>query len=129
MPEATDWYFDVAAQVDLAEFGRGRVASVGDAGCCASPMSGQGSSLALIGAYVLAGELAAASGDHQAALAEYDRVMRPFVTTNQQLGVESAKFMTQDPEARHRSSSRAARSSPTSIAPHRASPRRPTPSR
>ena len=65
MPEATDWYFDVAAQVDLAEFARGRVALVGDAGYCASPMSGQGSSLALIGAYVLAGELAAASGDHR----------------------------------------------------------------
>ena len=99
MPEATDWYFDVAAQVDLAEFARGRVALVGDAGYCASPMSGQGSSLALIGAYVLAGELAAASGDHEAAFAEYVRVMRPFITTNQQLGIESAKFMTQDPEA------------------------------
>ena len=99
MPEATDWYFDVAAQVDLPEFARGRVALVGDAGYCASPMSGQGSSLALIGAYVLAGELAAASGDREAAFAEYIRVMRPFITTNQQLGIESSKFMTQDPEA------------------------------
>ena len=95
MPEATDWYFDVAAQVDLAEWARDRVTLVGDAGYCASPMSGQGSSLALIGAYVLAGELAAASGDHQAAFAEYERVMRPFVTTNQQLGIQSASFMTQ----------------------------------
>jgi 2-polyprenyl-6-methoxyphenol hydroxylase-like FAD-dependent oxidoreductase len=99
MPAATDWYFDVAAQVDLPEFARGRVALAGDAGYCASPMSGQGSSLALIGAYVLAGELAAASGDHAAAFAEYIRVMRPFITTNQQLGIESSKFMTQDPEA------------------------------
>ena len=99
MPEATDWYFDVAAQVDLPEFARGRVALVGDAGYCASPMSGQGSSLALIGAYVLAGELAAASGDREAAFAEYIRVMRPFITTNQQLGIESSKFMTQDPDA------------------------------
>lgn len=99
MPEATDWYFDVAAQVDLAQWARDRVVLVGDAAYCASPMSGQGSSLALIGAYVLAGELAAASGDHRAAFAEYDRMMRPFVTVNQQLGVQSASFMTQDPSA------------------------------
>ncbi len=99
MPQATDWYFDVAAQVDLPAFAQGRVALVGDAGYCASPMSGQGSSLALIGAYVLAGELAAASGDRAAAFAEYIQVLRPFITTNQQLGIESSKFMTQDPEA------------------------------
>jgi 2-polyprenyl-6-methoxyphenol hydroxylase-like FAD-dependent oxidoreductase len=99
MPEATDWYFDIAAQVDMASWTRGRVSLVGDAAYCASPMSGQGSSLALIGAYVLAGELAAASGDHRAAFAEYDRVMRPFITANQQLGIQSAGRMTQDPAA------------------------------
>jgi 2-polyprenyl-6-methoxyphenol hydroxylase-like FAD-dependent oxidoreductase len=97
MPDATDWYFDIAAQVELAEWWRGRVALVGDAGYCASPMSGQGSSLALIGAYVLAGELAAAGGEHVAAFAEYDRVMRPFIAVNQQLGQRSAAIMTQDP--------------------------------
>src|SRR6185295_19174045 len=97
MTGATDWYFDVAAQVDLKEWARGRVALTGDAAYCASPMSGQGSSLALIGAYVLAGELAAASGDHRTAFAEYDRLLRPFVVANQGLGIESAAFMTQDP--------------------------------
>jgi 2-polyprenyl-6-methoxyphenol hydroxylase-like FAD-dependent oxidoreductase len=99
MPEATDWYFDIAAQVDMASWTRGRVSLVGDAAYCASPMSGQGSSLALIGGYVLAGELAAASGDHRAAFAEYDRLMRPFITANQQLGIQSASRMTQDPAA------------------------------
>jgi 2-polyprenyl-6-methoxyphenol hydroxylase-like FAD-dependent oxidoreductase len=97
MPDATDWYFDIAAQVDMARWARGRVSLVGDAAYCASPMSGQGSSIALIGAYLLAGELAAASGDHGAALAEYDQLMRPFITANQQLGIQSASFMTQDP--------------------------------
>jgi 2-polyprenyl-6-methoxyphenol hydroxylase-like FAD-dependent oxidoreductase len=96
MPQASDWYFDVAAQVEMSEWARGRVVLVGDAAYCASPMSGQGSSLALIGAYVLAGELAAAGGDHQAAFAEYSRVMRPFVNVNQALGIQSAQFMTQD---------------------------------
>ncbi len=99
MSEASDWYFDIAAQVDLPSWSKDRVALAGDAGYCASPMSGQGSSLAMIGAYVLAGELAAAGGDHVAAFAEYDRVMRPFVDLNQQLGIQSAAFMTQDPSA------------------------------
>src|SRR5262249_6354727 len=85
---------DIAAQVDMPAWTRDRVVLVGDAAYCASPMSGQGSSLALIGAYVLAGELAAASGDHRAAFAAYERVMRPFVRANQELGRESARFMT-----------------------------------
>jgi 2-polyprenyl-6-methoxyphenol hydroxylase-like FAD-dependent oxidoreductase len=97
MPQAPDWYFDIAAQVDMAAWARNRVVLVGDAAYCASPMSGQGSSLALIGAYVLAGELAAAGGDYDAAFSEYDREMRPFVAVNQALGIQSAQFMTQDP--------------------------------
>jgi 2-polyprenyl-6-methoxyphenol hydroxylase-like FAD-dependent oxidoreductase len=97
MTEADDWYFDVAAQIDLPSWSDGRVALVGDAGYCASPMSGQGSSLAMIGAYVLAGELAAASGDHAAAFAAYDSAMRPFVDANQRLGIESAGVMTSAP--------------------------------
>jgi 2-polyprenyl-6-methoxyphenol hydroxylase-like FAD-dependent oxidoreductase len=99
MPEATNWYFDIAAQVDLNSWARDRVVLVGDAAYCASPMSGQGSSLALVGAYVLAGELAAADGDHRTAFAAYDRLMRPFVAANQQLGIQSASFMTQDPSS------------------------------
>ena len=97
MPRASDWYFDVAAQVDMAAWARGRVVLVGDAAYCTSPLSGQGSSLALVGAYVLAGELAATGGDHQAAFAGYECELRPFIAVNQALGVESARFMTQDP--------------------------------
>ncbi|MEV6952461.1 FAD-dependent monooxygenase [Streptomyces sp. NPDC051183] len=54
----------------------GREALLGDADHCASPASGQGTSLALVGAYVMAGELAAARGDHRAGLAAYEREMR-----------------------------------------------------
>ncbi|HEU4999463.1 MAG TPA: FAD-dependent monooxygenase [Lapillicoccus sp.] len=99
MSSATDWYFDVAAQIDLPSWSSGRVALAGDAGYCASPMSGQGSSLAILGAYVLAGELAAADGDVAAAFAEYDRVMRPYVDANQALGIRSAGFMTAEDDA------------------------------
>jgi 2-polyprenyl-6-methoxyphenol hydroxylase-like FAD-dependent oxidoreductase len=93
MPAASDWYFDTAAQIDMLRWSQGRVVLVGDAAYCASPMSGQGTSIALIGAYVLAGELAAASGAHARAFAEFETLMRPFVEANQALGVRSAKLM------------------------------------
>jgi 2-polyprenyl-6-methoxyphenol hydroxylase-like FAD-dependent oxidoreductase len=91
MPSAADYYFDAAAQITMAHWTQGRVALVGDAGYCASPMSGQGTSLALIGAYVLAGELA--SGAYQTAFDRYEKEMRPFVALNQALGIKSAKLM------------------------------------
>jgi 2-polyprenyl-6-methoxyphenol hydroxylase-like FAD-dependent oxidoreductase len=93
MPTASDWYFDMAAQIDMPRWSQGRVVLVGDAAYCASPMSGQGTSIALIGAYVLAGELAAASGALLPAFAEYESVMRPFVEANQALGLRSSKIM------------------------------------
>lgn len=76
---APDWYFDSVAQIHMDRHFDGRVALVGDAGYCASPLSGMGTSLALVGAYVLAGELRAAGGDHVAAFARYDEEMRPYI--------------------------------------------------
>jgi len=93
MPSAPDFYFDAAAQVCMTHWSQGRIVLVGDAGYCASPMSGQGTSLALIGAYVLAGELAAASGAYQTAFHQYEKGMRPFVMLNQALGIQSANLM------------------------------------
>lgn len=93
MPMASDWYFDTAAQIDMPRWSEGRVVLVGDAAYCASPMSGQGTSIALIGAYVLAGELATAAGAHPRAFAEFENVMRPFVAANQALGLKSARLM------------------------------------
>jgi 2-polyprenyl-6-methoxyphenol hydroxylase-like FAD-dependent oxidoreductase len=93
MPTASDWYFDKAAQIVMPRWSQSRVALVGDAAYCASPMSGQGTSIAIIGAHVLAGELAAASGDCLRAFAEYENAMRPFVEANQALGLKSSKRM------------------------------------
>jgi len=93
MSGAPDFYFDAAAQICMDHWSQGRVVLVGDAGYCASPMSGQGTSLALIGAYVLAGELAAAAGAYQPAFREYEKQMRPFVMVNQALGIRSANLM------------------------------------
>jgi 2-polyprenyl-6-methoxyphenol hydroxylase-like FAD-dependent oxidoreductase len=77
----------------MDHWSQGRVVLVGDAGYCASPMSGQGTSLALIGAYVLAGEFAAASDTYQAAFRQYEKEMRPFVMLNQELGLKAANLM------------------------------------
>jgi len=94
MPSAPDIYFDAAAQISMVHWSQGRVVLVGDAGYCASPMSGQGTSLALIGAYVLAGELAATSGAFQTSFHQYEKEMRSFVMINQALGLKSANLMT-----------------------------------
>ncbi len=86
---ADDFYFDAFAQVHMPSWSSGRVTLVGDAGYCASPLSGMGTSLALVGAYILAGELGPADSlDAQrirATLQQYDTKMRPYVDTCQDL--------------------------------------------
>jgi 2-polyprenyl-6-methoxyphenol hydroxylase-like FAD-dependent oxidoreductase len=64
----------------------GRVGLLGDAAFSSSPMSGGGTGLALVGAYLLAGELAAAGWDPAAGFAAYEQRMRPFVEANQEIG-------------------------------------------
>ena len=90
MPGAGDFYFDSASQVRVDRWSAGRVVLVGDAGYGPSPLSGQGTSLALVGAYVLAAEIAAAP-DHQAACTRYQELMTGFVRQNQQIAVGNAK--------------------------------------
>ncbi|CAL9344622.1 FAD-dependent monooxygenase [Streptomyces albus] len=82
MREADDLFFDVVSQIRLPAWHRGRVALVGDAAHAPSFLSGQGSSLALVGAYVLAGELATRP-DHTAAFTAYEAALRGFVRSNQ----------------------------------------------
>ncbi|WP_437904669.1 FAD-dependent monooxygenase [Sorangium sp. So ce327] len=84
LQEATDVFFDVVSQIRMPRWSKGRVALVGDAAHAPSFLSGQGTSTAMVGAYVLAGELATHS-DPGAAFASYERVMRPFVEVNQAL--------------------------------------------
>jgi flavin-dependent dehydrogenase len=61
------------------------MALIGDAGYCGSPLSGHGTSTSLVGAYVLAGELAATPDDHEAAFARYQQEMRDYVAECQKL--------------------------------------------
>lgn len=62
---------------------RGRASLVGDAAFCVSLLAGQGSALAMISAYVLAGELRASAGDHARAFAQYQQRLAPFILKKQ----------------------------------------------
>lgn len=92
MSETDDFYFDAASQIHMDSWSTGRVILLGDAAYCASPMSGQGTSLALVGAYVLAGELALAKGHGQTAFHQFEEIMRPYIHINQALGMRGAKI-------------------------------------
>jgi len=82
MQNVEDFYFDVLRQVHMDRWSNGRVVLTGDAAWSPTPLSGIGTSLAIVGGYVLAGELAKTE-DVATALAEYERVMRPFVKQGQ----------------------------------------------
>ncbi|MDL5157392.1 FAD-dependent monooxygenase [Actinomycetospora termitidis] len=86
LDETPDFYLDQVAQVVMDRWSSGRVGLLGDAACSASPMSGQGTGIALVGAYLLAGELAAAGWDPEVGFARYEERMRPFVEANQEIG-------------------------------------------
>ncbi|OEU91675.1 FAD-dependent oxidoreductase [Streptomyces abyssalis] len=82
MRDADDLFFDAVSQIRMPRWSSGRAALVGDAAYAPSFLTGQGSSLALVGAYMLAGCLA--DRDHAAGFAAYERSTRQFVTLNQE---------------------------------------------
>ncbi len=83
MRAAPDMYFDAVSQIRMARWSHGRVVLLGDAGYCPALLTGQGSTLAMMGAYILAGELKAALGDHRLAFPRYEQAFRPVVTQEQ----------------------------------------------
>ncbi len=87
MSESDDFYFDAITQVKMDNWTKGRIALLGDAGYCPSPLSGQGNNLALVGAYILAGELKIANGNHIQAFTRYNALLHSFVDANQKFGV------------------------------------------
>ncbi|TCK27558.1 FAD-dependent monooxygenase [Pseudonocardia endophytica] len=100
LDDAPDFYLDQVAQVVMDRWSSGRVGLIGDAACCASPMSGQGTGIALVGAYLLAGELAAAGWDPEVGFARYEERMRPFVEANQEIGrLHVSSLAAPDPDA------------------------------
>jgi 2-polyprenyl-6-methoxyphenol hydroxylase-like FAD-dependent oxidoreductase len=93
MHSAPDFYFDAVSQIQMEPWSRGRVVLLGDAGYCPSLLSGQGSGLAMVGAYVLAGELKAAAGDYASAFKGYEKEFKPLVEKGQRRAGSGAKFL------------------------------------
>lgn len=83
---AEDFYFDSVSQIVMDAWSRGRVTLVGDAGYSPGPAVGGGSSVAMVGAYVLAGELHDAGGDHTQAYSRYEARTRELVERSRTVG-------------------------------------------
>jgi len=91
MDGATDFYFDRVSQIRMeAGWSRGRTTLIGDAASCVSLLAGQGSALAMIAAYLLAGELKRADGDYAAAFRRYEERFAPFVRGKQKAALRFA---------------------------------------
>lgn len=80
---ADDLYFDRVSQIGMDRWSTGRVALIGDAASCVSLLAGEGTGLAMLQAYVLAGELAAAGGDHRRAFRRYEQLLRRLIEGRQ----------------------------------------------
>ncbi|BBY44296.1 FAD-binding domain [Mycolicibacterium celeriflavum] len=86
-----DIYFDVVSQIRMDQWSAGRVALIGDAAACVSLLAGEGTGLAMVEAYVLAGELARSPENLGRAFAEYDARLRRF---NGQKQAGATKFIS-----------------------------------
>jgi 2-polyprenyl-6-methoxyphenol hydroxylase-like FAD-dependent oxidoreductase len=93
LDHAQDLYFDSISQVIMNEWSRGRVTLVGDAGYSPGPAVGGGTTIAMVGAYVLAGELSRAGGDPAVALPRYDAAMRELVRRARKLGTTTMRTL------------------------------------
>ena len=87
------FYFDSITQLRLDTWSRGRVSLVGDAGYCPGPAVGGSTSIAVLGAYILAGELAQANGDYARAFSAYEQQMADPVHRSRALARTIAKSL------------------------------------
>lgn len=83
LEQADDVYFDRVSQITMDSWSRGRVALIGDAAGAVPLMAGEGAGLAMVAAYVLAGELSRAGADHREAFRRYEQFLHPLVETKQ----------------------------------------------
>lgn len=87
MMRASDFHFDSMSQIRMDAWSRGRIVLVGDAGYSISPATGQGTTVAMIGAYVLAGELAMQKQNPLAGIAAYENELRDYVLRGQDVAL------------------------------------------
>jgi 2-polyprenyl-6-methoxyphenol hydroxylase-like FAD-dependent oxidoreductase len=79
-----DFYAHEVGQIKMKQLSTGRVVLLGDAGYCPSPFTGLGTNLSLVGAYILAGELARQGPDIPGAFKSYEQKMQPVIGECQQ---------------------------------------------
>ncbi|MGE5212566.1 MAG: FAD-binding domain [Nitrospirota bacterium] len=94
MESCPDLYFDRVSQIRMDRWSRGRVGLIGDAAFCPSLLAGQGSALAMISAYVLAGELYRTPNAPESALTRYENLLHPFMLAKQQAAEKFATSFT-----------------------------------
>lgn len=87
MAEAPDFYFQAIQQIRMSTWSNGSIVCLGDAAYAPTPLTGMGTSLAIVGAYVLAGELGKVqnAGHPAGALEGYEKIFRPFVEETQKV--------------------------------------------
>jgi 2-polyprenyl-6-methoxyphenol hydroxylase-like FAD-dependent oxidoreductase len=98
--EDTPLFFDPMVQIVMPRWNEGRIALVGDACGCLTLLAGQGSHMAMAGAYVLAEELARHPGDHAAAFAAYEAALKEAVARKQREAQWLAKIFVPRAESR-----------------------------
>jgi len=92
LDDVTDLYFDHISQIQMASWSMGRVALVGDAAACVSLLAGEGTGLAILEAYVLAGELYVAKGDYVIAFRNYEKRLRNLLIQKQKSAAKMLSF-------------------------------------
>lgn len=90
-PPSAEIYYDVVAQIEMPRWSRGRVVLLGDACYAVSLMAGQGASLGVAGAFVLAEQLAREESIDDA-LSSYERLWRPVADEKQRAGRAAARW-------------------------------------
>ena len=98
MWDAKDFYYSETAQVKLPRWSSGRCVLVGDAAYASSPASGQGTTLAILGSYLLAGELASNPDNPSAAFAKYEQLFRGYVNKAQTIPLGGTLLKLANPE-------------------------------
>ncbi|MFI9330064.1 FAD-dependent monooxygenase [Kitasatospora sp. NPDC052868] len=92
LEQTPELYFDSISRADVPAWSAGRIALLGDAACGAT-IGGMGTGTAVVAAYVLAGELARARGDHRTAFARYERALRDYAKGCQKGGDRTGPFL------------------------------------
>ena len=90
MDSCDEIYFDRVSQIQMDTWSQERVGLIGDAAFCPSLLAGQGAALAMIAAYVLAGELSRVASQPKEAFRRYEQQLQPFIKGKQKAAAQFA---------------------------------------